>query len=265
LRSGTITPKEERALQAVTMVRRKLHDVIHDHESLFKDKIRIHNLMIATIEQMILTSFATKVNFATEFLRPVVQRNIDLDRLKQVLDPIFPVQVRPGFNPNRLFLGQPLKRQGEGDASEEELWKLEEERLREEEAREQAEQLERAHFLQHYVQIVVEPLLEKDEFRIGEILAELHNKDREAYSTLTARLDFYSFLVQLHQLGRIPLLSDEEVDTIVLDDIPRAFVNLVSEKQHLRDLVALEVVATEDVLRLTSGYVMTDFLVRRID
>ena len=265
LRSGPITPKEERALQAVTKVRRRLHDVIHDHESLFKDKIRIHNLMITTIEQMILTSFATKVNFATEFLRPVVQRKIELDRLRQILDPIFPVQVRPSFNPNRIFLGQPLKRQTEGDTAAEELWRLEEERLREEEAREQAEQLERAYYLRRYAQIVVEPLLEKEQFQIGEVLEGLYNNDKDEYAALTARLDFYSFLVQLHQLGRIPLLSDEEVDTIVLDDIPRVFVNLVTEKPELKELTALEVVATEDVLRLASGYVMTDFLVRRLD
>ena len=107
--------------------------------------------------------------------------------------------------------------------------------------------------------------MEKNEFRIGEVLGELQKRDKAQYDAITARLDFYSFLVQLHQLGRIPLLSDEEVDTIVLDDIPRAFVNLVSEKQHLAELLALEVVATEDVVRLASGYVMTDFLVRRID
>ena len=264
LRSGTITPKEEKALQAVTMVRRRLHDVIHDHESLFKDKIRVHNVMIASIEQMILTAFATKANFDTEFLRPVVQRNVDIDRIKQILDPIFPVHMNPQFNPNRIFLGQPLKRQGE-EASVEELWQLEEERLREEEEREKAEELQRARFLEQYVQIVVEPLMEKNEFRIGEALDELQKRDKVQYDVITARLDFYSFLVQLHQLGRIPLLSDEEVDTIVLDDIPRAFVNLVSEKQYLAELSALEVVATDDVVRLASGYVMTDFLVRRID
>lgn len=265
LRSGGITPKEEKALHAVTLIRRRLHDVIHDHESLFKDKIRIHNLMIATIEQMILTSFATKVNFATEFLRPVVQRNIELERLKQILDPILPLRVRPSFNPNRIFLSQPLKRQGQDEVSEEELWQLEEERLREEEAREQAKEQEKAQFLQLYVGIVVEPLLEKEELRIGEVLAELEKGDRETYNLLTTRLDFYTFLVQLHQLGRIPLLSDQEVDTIVLDDIPRAFVSLVSENPELRELVALEIVATDDVLRLPSGYVMTDFLVRRVD
>ena len=71
--------------------------------------------------------------------------------------------------------------------------------------------------------------------------------------------------MQLHQLGRIPLLSGEEVDTIVLDDIPRAFVDLVSENTELKELTALEVVATDDILRLASGYVMTDFLIRRID
>lgn len=265
LRSGTITAKEEKALQAVTMVRRKLYDVIHDHESLFKDKIRVHNVMISSIEQMILTAFATKANFDTEFLRPVVHRNVDIDRVKQILDPILPVRLNPQFNPNRIFLGQPLKRQDEEETSQEELWQLEAERLREEEERERADQLERAYFLESYVQIVVEPLMEKSEFRIGEILSGLQESDQDTYATITARLDFYSFLVQLHQLGRIPLLSDQEVDTIVLDDIPRAFVNLVSEKQHLAELHALEVIATEDVLRLASGYVMTDFLVRRID
>ena len=42
-------------------------------------------------------------------------------------------------------------------------------------------------------------------------------------------------------------------------------MNLVTEKPELKELTALEVVATEDVLRLASGYVMTDFLVRRLD
>lgn len=264
LRKGTITAKEEQALRAVSLVRRKLHDVIHDHESLFKEKIRIHNVMVASIEQMILTSFATKVNFATEFLYPVVKRDIDLDRLKQILDPLMPIHRNPQFNPNRIFLGQPLKRQGEEGQTEEELWELEEERLREEEGREQEAEREREFFLDRYVRFVVEPLKERNEFRIGEILASLYLVDQDDYQILTARLDFYSFLVQLHQLGRIPLLTSSEVDTIVLDAIPRAFVHVVSENLELKELGALEVVATEDVLRLASGYVMTDFLVRRI-
>ncbi len=258
----TLTEKEDKALRAVTLIRRKLYDVISDHESLFKDKMRLHHLMINSIEEMIFTSFATKVNFDTEFLRPVVTKDLDINIIKKILDPIIPLKRKPQFHPGRIFLEQPLKKQGE-DNSEQELWELEEERLRAEEVALQEARAEKESYLELYIMLVLKPLVEKTEHRIGDTLRELQNTDPNLFTEITARMDFYSFMVQLHQLGRIPLLTEDQVDTLVLDDLPLVLVKLVSKDPQIYAFGAFEVVATEDIVRLPTGYVMTDFLVRR--
>lgn len=103
LNSSNITEKEEQAIEKIIKIKRKLLDVIHEHESLFTDKIRIQQLMNHSIESMIITAFNTRVNFETEFLRPVVRRNLDIDVLKKILDPLLPVKRHTFFIPEGYF------------------------------------------------------------------------------------------------------------------------------------------------------------------
>jgi len=261
--SGNLTEKEEQAVEKIMKIKRRLMDVIHQHESLFTDKIRVQKLMNHSIESMILNAFSTRVNFETEFLYPVVRKNLPLETLKKLLDPLLPVRRRAYFHPWRAFQEQPLKQEGEEGLSEEELLALEEEMLRQEEKKERQRQEAKEARLEQYLLMLLKPLVEREEIKVSEILGALEEQDAGAYQELVNGMDFYPFLVQLHQLGVIPLLAGWELEAMVLDDLPRVLVKVVAEHQDIYGLKGFELVAEEEIIRLSNGYVMSDFKVRR--
>lgn len=263
LNTSEITEKEEIAIEKVMKIKRKLLDVIHDHESLFTDKIRVQQLMNHSIESMIITAFNTRVNFETEFLRPVVQKNLGIGVLKKVLDPLFPAKDHKYFHPGRVFLEQPLKKQGEEELSEQELWQLEEEQLRQEEERERQQQLQKEQNLEAYLLLLLKPLVQKEAVKVSEILEQLQQQNPETYQQLTEEMHFYPFLIQLHQMGLIPLLASWEMETFTLDDLPRVLVKVVEAHQDIHSLKAFDVMAEPEIIQLPNGYVMSDFTVVR--
>ncbi len=263
LNSGNITQKEEVAINKIMLVKRKLLDVISEHESLFTDKIRIQLLMNRSVESMIISAFNTRVNFEKEFLEPVVQKNIGLDVLKMIIDPIMPINRHSFFHPGRAFLEQPLKKEVEDDLTEEELKELEDELLRLDEERELQEQLEREQDMEHYLLLLLKPLTKKKRFKISMLLNNLKESNPEEYQLLINKMGFYPFVIQLHQLGEIPLLAGWELDTYSLDDLPRVLVKVVGEHEDIRALNSFEVAATEEVIHLPNGYVMSDFIIAR--
>lgn len=265
LNSGNLTEKEEIAISKVMQIKRKLLDVISEHESLFTDKIRIQKLMNQTIESMIISAFNTKVNFETEFLRPVVQKNAEIDVLKKILDPLLPIKRKPLFNPAKIFLEQPLKKDAEEALTEQELWELEEELMRQEEEKELQQQLARELDLESHLLTLLKPLVERVEVKISDLLTDLNHSKPEKYQELINKMNFYPFLIQLHQLGNIPLLASGELETYSLDELPRALVKIVGEHPDIHKLQAFKVLATEEVIHLPNGYVMSDFIVARSD
>ncbi|RXT07776.1 hypothetical protein [Ammoniphilus sp. CFH 90114] len=259
---GNLTEKEEAAVGKIMRLERKLLDVISDHESLFTDKLRVQHLMNQSIESMILHAFNTRLNFDSEVLRPIVKGQAPLDLLKKVLDPILPMKRHVFFNPNRLFLEQPLRRALE-EQPEEALWQVEEDMLRQEEERERELQEARETRLEDYFQLLLLPLVHAKEIGISEILSQLKQEEPKRYETLIRQLDFYPFIIGLHQMGWIPLLSSSEMDAFVLDDVPRVLMRLVDRHPAIHQMKGFELIATEQVIRLDNGYVMSDFKVRR--
>lgn len=237
-------------------------DVIHLHESLFTDKIRVQNLMNHSIESMILTAFNTRVNFETEFLFPVVQRNVSMELLKQLLDPVLPVRKPLSFNPGRLFEEQRLKGQDE-EPGEQELPEMAEELQRQEEEKERELQAEKETKIEQYLLLLLTPLIEQEEVTISAVLRSLKENDPIEYEALINHLDFYSFIVQLHQMGQIPMLAGWETETMILDDLPRVLVKIVAQHSDIYNLKAFELVAKDEIIHLPNGYVMSDFSVRR--
>lgn len=258
-----ITAKEERAVETIAKVRRRLFDVIHDHESLFKEKLRIHQVMLRSVEARILTSFTTKVNFETEFLRPVVQKNADIITLKQIIDPVLPINKRKFFHPGRIFMEQPLRNDEDEDLTEAQLWEIEEELVRQEEEEEKARQQEKENFLYHYFNLLLKPLVDQPSCLVSTLLHDLKDEQPEVFNQITARMDFYSFLVQLHQFGDIPLQTSAELDMLVLDDIPRVLVAYVEDHEAVHELKAFYVQATNAIITLPNGFVMSDFIISR--
>ncbi|MDO7786879.1 hypothetical protein [Desulforamulus aquiferis] len=265
LNTGSLTEKEEIAINKVMQIKRKLLDVISEHESLFTDKIRIQKLMNQSIESMIISAFNTKVNFETEFLRPVVQKNLSMDILKKVLDPILPIKRRPFFHPGRVFLEQPLKTAAENNLSEQELWELEEELIRREEEKELQQQLERERDLEAHLLMLLRPLIQQQEVKISELMEDISKSEPDKFQGLINKMNFYPLLIQLHQLGKIPILASWELETYSLDDLPRVLVKIAGEHPDIHGLNAVELVATGEVIYLPNGYVMSDFIVTRRD
>ncbi len=261
--SSKVSAKEEKAIETIAKVRRRLFDVIHDHESLFKEKLRVHQVMLRSVEARILTSFTTKVNFETEFLRPVVQKGVGLDLLKGIIDPVLPINRPSFFNPSRIFMEQPLRKEEEEGVTEARLWEIQEELLREEEARERAQQQDREEFFCLYLDLILTPLLDKPSYRVSTLLQQLAEENPKQYQRIIGRMDFYGFLVQLHQLGDIPLKTSDELDLFILDDLPRTLVSLVDERPEIHGLQSFYVEAKKEIITLPTGFVMSDFIICR--
>lgn len=261
--SGTITDKEELAIEKIMKIRRRLLDVISQHESLFTDKIRIQKLMNSSVEAMILNAFSTRVNFETEFLIPAVRNNADISILKSLLNPLMPVRAGKSFNPGRVFEGQALRKREDDEVTEQELWELQEEEQRRAEEAEGFLREARERRLEEYFLLLLKPILLREEVSISAILDQLRKDDAGVYNELINRLDFYPFLVQLHQMGGIPLLAGWETEGMILDDLPRVLVKIAAEHKDIFDLKGFELLAAGEIIHLPNGYVMSDFTVKR--
>ncbi|SDC27386.1 MULTISPECIES: hypothetical protein [unclassified Candidatus Frackibacter] len=249
------------AIDKVMELKHKLIDVISLHESLFTDKLRIEKLMNDSIEAMILNAFNTQVNFETEFLEPAVRNDLEINKLKQILDPLFSPHTTSEFNPQRIFTKQVLNRKKE--VTEEELWQLEEDEQRQKEAEEEEKRRAKEERLKKYLLLLLKPLAEKEEVRLSQIINNLKEEDHDRYLKLVKEVDFYPFIIQLHQLGVIPLLTREEMQGFVLDNLFWVVTEIVAKNEAIAILEGFELIATEDVIKLEPGYVLSDFIIKR--
>jgi hypothetical protein len=249
------------AIDKVMELKHKLIDVISLHESLFTDKLRIEKLMNDSIEAMILNAFNTKVNFETEFLEPAVRNDLEINKLKQILDPLFSPSTASEFNPQRIFAKQTLDRKEE--VAEEELWQIEEEQQRQKEAEEEQQREAKEKRLKKYLLLLLKPLVKKEEIRLSQIINNLKEADYERYLQMVKEVDFYPFIIQLHQLGIIPLLNRDEMQGFVLEDLFWVITEIVAENETIAALKGFELIATDDVIKLEPGYVLSDFVIRR--
>lgn len=254
---------EEEALDKIKRIKNRLVEVIELHESLFHDKLKIEKLMNESIENMILNAFNTKINFETEFLEPVVRNDLDLNRLKKILDPLFSVNVNSEFNPHRIFEKQTLRRKSQ--TKEENLWEIEEDRLREQEQKKKKRRREKEKRQREYLLLLLQPLLNRSQIKLSKIIANLKKQNLQKYQQLINQWYFYPFIMKLHQLGLIPLESEAESQGFIMDDLFWSLTELVETNKELAELSAFELRALEDVIRLNTGYVMSDFMVVRRD
>ena len=126
-------------------------------------------------------------------------------------------------------------------------------------------QLERERDLEVYLLLLLQSLVWQEEVKISTLLVEMEQQNPEQYHTVINKMSFYPFLIQLHQLGRITLLADWELEGYGLDDLPRVLAKVVGEHGDIHALQTFEVLATPDIIRLPNGYVMSDFIVARRD
>lgn len=258
--SGRLSTKEDDAIQKITQIQRKLREIIYEHDSLFRDKLRLQKTMTDALQSLILNAFDTRINFDTDILQQVIKNGVGLENLRMILDPMFSYRKNGRFNPQRIFLEQSVRIQSAEKPSDE--WE-DEETLRKAEEKAKEIQKERDGRLEMYLKLLLTPLLDLAEVRVHDILRALEESDLEQHELLVQDVDFYSMLVQLHQAGEILLSIDELEEVLMLDDLPRALYKTLKSNPDLLKINGLVLVATEDVIRLPNNYVMSDFKVQR--
>ena len=261
--SGSISDGEEEAIEKIMKIRRRLQDIVSEHESLFTDKISIQQLMNSSIEDMIMHAFNARLNFEKELLHPFLDQKSDPSILKKLLEPLFGCNLNSHFNPGKVFSEQSLRRVKPEE--EEDIFKLQEDFIRQEEERERQQQLARRQRLKEYLHFFLQPLTSREEIAISEVLKALEEKHEDLFERMIGGLDFYSLLVRLHQLGPIPLLKREEVQGAFLDELPWVLVKIIEENEELSAIKGFQIEATDREVKLPNGYLISDFIVKRSD
>lgn len=258
-----LNEKEERVLNQIAQLQQRLSRVISQHDRLFSDKLEVQQLVGRSLESVIVNAFSTKLNFEREVLEPAAGANIGLSGLKGIIDPVLPIRIQPRFNPWKAFERQALMRELEGEHPAEETWQLEQDALAREAEREQQERRERERRYEFFLRLLLEPLLQQPSIRLSKIFTDLARQDQGMYRTLVDTLDFYPFIVQLHQMDVIPLRRRWELGFQVVDDFPRVIARLCEAEPRLRSLEAFQVQAVPEIIRLENGCAISDFIIRR--
>jgi hypothetical protein len=218
--------------------------------------------MNRSVESAILTTFSTRVNFENEFLYPAIHKYWGLDKLKAIMNPLLSLRRRATFHPGRIFERQPVRRldeQGEEAVSLE----IEEEQLRAEEAKERERLKEKERKLAGYWRLLLNGLKGRDEIGVNHILKRLEQENPDKFAEVTSDLQFYHFLIQLHQMGVIHVIADREAERMAVDALPRMLIQVVRSDPEIQKLGAIELVAKGEIIRLPQGYVMSEFTIRR--
>ncbi|MGM0369870.1 MAG: hypothetical protein ACQEP9_05600 [Bacillota bacterium] len=250
-------------LNKVMQLRSELLTTTELHDSLLNTKLEISEVMNKSMENMILNTFSTTVNFETEILESVVNNDSAIDRLQQVIAPLLSANVNSTFNLNRIFEPQRLYNQTE--VKEDELIDLDAaEKERQEAEERRAEERKRKQY-KLWLELLLEPLLEAEQTKLTKIIANLKQQDSDKYQDLILNLEFYPFILKLHQLGKIEIITEEELGSVVIEDLFWVITELVAEREEFKAIRELELLALDEVIDLQPGYVISDFIVRRAE
>lgn len=253
-----LTSKERESFDQLVLVAKRLDHVVNEHNRLFTSKLSLGSLLEEAMLDSLANSFRTKINFERDFVDRVVSNNPNLEALRQVLNPLFKFKRTPSFNILRVLEPQRLK--GEESDSEDVFLGPSADDLELAAERERLLKTQRDQRTLNYLQIVLGSLLKQKVQTLSSILQSLAG---EVYVQLISEVEFYTFLVQLHQMGRIPLAVDEEMRTKIIDsetgNLPFLLLKYVEEHPESDMLGELEVEATPRELRLENGSRVTDY------
>lgn len=140
---------------------------------------------------------------------------------------------------------------------------IEEERLREEEAKERERLKEKERKLEGYWRLLLNSLKGRDEIGVNDVLKRLEQESPDKFAEVTSDLQFYHFLIQLHQMGVIHVIADREAEKMAVDVLPRMLIQVARSDPEIQKLGAVELVAKDEIIRLPRGYVMSEFTIRR--
>lgn len=253
-----LTGKERESFDQLVLVAKRLDLVVNEHNRLFTSKLSLGALLEEAMLDSLANSFRTKINFERDFVERVVSDNPELKALRQVLNPLFQCKRQPSFNILRVLEPQRLK--GEESEAEDVFLGPAADDLERAVERERLLKNQRDERTLHYLEIVLGSLREQKEQMLSSILQSLAG---EVYVRLIAEVEFYAFLVQLHQMGRIPLTLDEAMKAKIIDsetgNLPFLLLKYVEEHPESAALGEVEVAATPRELRLENGSRVTDY------
>jgi hypothetical protein len=260
---ASYTRREEVALEKITAVKRELQRVIVEHDHLFSEKLDVNHLMMTSLENSIIYAFRTRLNFEREVLLPAVTGMVRTEFFRRVIDPVIPVAVPSRFNLMELFQDHILLTRSHSLEDKESLPIIDEEVLQDEIERERQERLEKEARIYSYLNLILSPLIREESTSLNEVFKLLRSEDMESYETIINRMDFYPFLVELHQMKEIELRHSDELDVEIVDTLPRMLVKLTEGRPGIREIDKFQVEPTEEILRLENGYVITNFKIKR--
>jgi hypothetical protein len=253
-----LNEREKQSLDQLMAVSRGLDQVINEHNRLFTHKLETSALLEEAMLDSLANTFRTKINFEQEFIDQIIEQNADLETLRQLVQPLLRPRVNQFFNIMRVFEAQPLPREEE---EPQESWLTPDEvYLQQLAEREKAIKHQRDERYLRYLEMILLPALTCDQYSLREILENLPSRD---YAQIVAEVEFYIFLVQLHQLGEITLTIDPEMKNKLMDtetgNLPFLLFKTLEQHPALSDAGTLEIIALETEIALANGGTVSDY------
>lgn len=250
--------KERESFDQLIRVSTRLDLVVNEHNRLFTSKLSLGSLLEEAMLDSLANTFRVKVNFEHEFVDQVINNNTPLDSLRQVLNPLFKFKRNTFFNILRVLEAQSVK--NEETEQQEEFRGPSEEDLARALERERLLKKQRDSRTLNYLGIILGAFKAQSEQTLQEILATL---PVENYVQVISEVEFYAFLVQLHQMGEIPLVVDEEMRAKIIDsesgNLPFLLLKYLDDHPEVSLYKALEVQAGKDELIFENLSRVTDY------
>jgi hypothetical protein len=258
-RSRELSAKEEHNLNLLLAISSRLEHVINEHNRLFTVMLGLGSLLETALLDSMANTFRSKIDFEREFVDGILQENTSLEGLRQVLHPLFLPTNSRYFNILRALDSQQLSKDEE--LNEEELADFDEQALQKELERDRAIKQMRDTRYTGYLELILLPLLGQGQYTLAEILAALLP---EKYADLINQVDFYSFLVQIHQMGSLPL-SFTPADRAKLIDaeggnLPFLLAKLLEAHPEFSAFASLGISVLREELSLANGNLISNYL-----
>lgn len=250
--------KERESFDQLIMVSTRLDLVINEHNRLFTSKLSLGSLLEEAMLDSLANTFRVKVNFEHEFVDQVITNNTPLDSLRQVLNPLFRFKRNTFFNILRVLERQSVR--SEETEQQEVFSGPSEENLARAAERERLLKKQRDARTLNYLSIILGALNSQSVQSLQGILAAL---PVENYVQVISEVEFYVFLVQLHQMGEIPLVVDEEMRSKIIDtessNLPFLLLKYLDEHPEVSLYRSLKVHAGNEELIFENLSRVTDY------
>lgn len=257
-RSRELSPKEEQNLNLLLAIASRLEHVINEHNRLFTVMLGLGSLLETALLDSMANTFRSKIDFEREFVDGILQANSPLENLRQVLQPLLIPTTGRFFNILRALDSQQLGK--EEELAEEDLVSFDEEVLQQELERDRAIKRLRDARYTGYLGFILLPLLAEAEYSLAQLLADL---PPERYAELINQVDFYSFLVQVHQMGSLPLKFDPADRAKLIDaeggNLPFLLAKLLEGHPELGAFKSLEIEALREDITLANGNLISNY------